>query len=222
MAAEAPLTRVTLTATSVADDLGHVALADLSRVLAPETGPSYRVIGGHMVTALVARWQLGSEMYRETGDADLGVPPVLVQDTRLIERLMGLGYERVAGNRFARPLTDVPVSVSGARQKTPRAVIDILIPAYTSRARENRRFGDHLVTTEVPGLAIALRRAPVTLEIAFRRLNGETLTSEIAFPDEVGALALKSLATRVRSRATDVVDLWRCLEVGFAARVNPQ
>lgn len=50
MAAEPPLTHVTLATTSVADDLGYVALADLSSVLGAST---YRIIGGHMVTALV-------------------------------------------------------------------------------------------------------------------------------------------------------------------------
>jgi len=33
----------------------------LANVLGSST---YRIIGGHMVTALVARWQLGAELYR--------------------------------------------------------------------------------------------------------------------------------------------------------------
>jgi hypothetical protein len=70
MATQPPLTRVVLAATSVADDLGYVALGDLANVLGTST---YRIIGGHMVTALVARWQLGAELYRETGDTDLGL-----------------------------------------------------------------------------------------------------------------------------------------------------
>lgn len=57
MAAGTPLTRVALSATSVADDLGYVALADLERALEDPT-EDYRVIGGHMVTVLAARWQL--------------------------------------------------------------------------------------------------------------------------------------------------------------------
>ena len=32
---------------------------------------------------------------------------------------------------------------------------------------------------------------------------------------------LKNLATRLRSKATDVVDVWRCLEIAFAAGVVP-
>lgn len=111
MAAQPPLTRVVLGATSVADDLGYVALSDLADVLGEST---YRIIGGHMVTALVARWQLGAELYRETGDTDLGVPPVVVREEGVIARLIERGYERVEGNRFARPIDDVPVSVRGA------------------------------------------------------------------------------------------------------------
>lgn len=98
MAAQPPLTRVVLAATSVADDLGYVALADLASILGPS---AYRIIGGHMVTALVARWQLGAELYRETGDTDLGVPPVVVREEGLIGLLLERGYEQVEGNRFA-------------------------------------------------------------------------------------------------------------------------
>jgi hypothetical protein len=59
MTTDPPLSRLVLAATSVADDLGYVALSDLSNALESE-GCDYRVIGGHMVTALVARWSLGA------------------------------------------------------------------------------------------------------------------------------------------------------------------
>lgn len=129
MAVEPPLTRVVLGATSVADDLGYVALADLASILGSST---YRIIGGHMVTALVARWQLGAELYRETGDTDLGVPPVVVREEGVIGRLLERGYEQVEGNRFARPIDDIPVAVRGV--EGPRsAVVDVLVPAYRRR-----------------------------------------------------------------------------------------
>ncbi len=220
MAADAPLSQLVLAATSVADDLGYVALADLSTVLHTEGLRDHRVIGGHMVTALVARWRLGAELYRETGDTDLGVPPIVVRDHRLIERMMELDYVKVKGNRFARTMTDVPVTIAGDRETPRQAIIDVLVPAYTSRPRQNRRISEHLVTTEVPGLATALNRAPVVMALELRRLNGEELDAELSFPNEVAALVLKSLATRVRSKATDIVDLWRCLEVGYAAGVS--
>lgn len=173
-----------------------------------------------MVTALVARWQLGADLYRETGDTDLGIAPVVVRDGHLIERLRDLDYQPIAGNRFARTLVDVPVAISEG--SAPRqAIIDVLVPAYTSRARANRRISADLVTTEVPGLAAALQRDPVVLQLELHRLNGERFDVDLAFPDEVAALALKAFATQVRSRATDIVDIWRCLEVAFAASVQP-
>jgi hypothetical protein len=222
MAAGTPLTRITLGAASVADDLGYVALSDLARALGGLT-EDYRVIGGHMVTVLAARWQLGHELYRETGDVDLGIPPVVARDHNLVSRLKDLNYLQVAGNRFARGLSDIP---AGMKERggsgDPKALIDVLVPAYTSRARENVQVGEDLFTTEVPGLQQALARPPVAITLGLRRLNGEILQCELHFADEVSALVLKGLATRVRSKDTDIADIWRCLEIAFAAGVGPE
>ena len=81
--------------------------------------------------------------------------------------------------------------------------------------------GDDLFTAEVPGLQLALARPPVTITLELHRLNGTTLRSELPFPDEVSALVLKSLATTVRSKDTDIADTWRCLEIAFAAGLGP-
>lgn len=51
-----------------------------------------------MVTVLAARWQLGHELYRETGDVDLGIPPIVAQDRNLVGRLKELHYLQVAGS----------------------------------------------------------------------------------------------------------------------------
>jgi hypothetical protein len=98
----------------------------------------------------------------------------------------------------------------------PEAFIDVLVPAYTSRARENVQVGEDLFTTEVPGLQLAQARPPVTITLELHRLNGAILRCELPFADEVSALVLKSLATTVRSKDTDVADIWRCLEIAFA------
>ena len=222
MAAGTPLTRLTLGAASVADDLGYVALNDLALALENVTA-DYRVIGGHMVTMLAARWQLGHELYRETGDVDLGMPPVAAKDHHVVGRLKGLNYLQVAGNRFARGLSDIPARMKGRNDsRNPEAFIDILVPAYTSRARENVRVGEDLFTTEVPGLQLALARPAVLITLELRRLNGDTLQCELPFADEVSALVLKSLATTVRSKDTDIADIWRCLEIAFAAGLGPE
>jgi hypothetical protein len=171
MAADTPLNRLVLSAASVADDLGYVALADLAHALGAVTA-DYRIIGGHMVTMLAGRWQLGAELYRETGDVDLGVPPIVARDYNVVDRLKDLGYTQVAGNRFARRLSDVPLRLAGGENPQPEVFIDVLVPAYTSRARQNVAITEHLFTTEVPGLSIALARAPATLALEMHRLNG--------------------------------------------------
>jgi hypothetical protein len=221
MAAGTPLTRLTLGAASVADDLGYVALSDLARALV-DIAADCRVIGGHMATVLAARWRLGSELYRETGDVDLGILPVVARDHDVVGRLRDLDYTQVAGNRFARGLSDIPVKIKDKEDSLrPEAFIDVLVPAYTSRARQNVRVGGDLFTTEVPGLQLALARPPVTITLELRRLNGEVLQCGLPFPDEVSALVLKSLATTVRSKDTDIADIWRCLEIAFAAGLRP-
>jgi hypothetical protein len=220
MAANAPLSHLVLSATSVVDDLGYVALADLYQVVGGDI-TDCRVIGGHMVTLLAARWRLSPDLYRETGDADLGVPPVVARDYHLPDRLKALGYEQVAGDRFARTMSDIPVTVATVENTPRQAIIDVLVPAYTSRARQNVKISEDLVTTEVLGLAAALSRPPVTMGLELHRLNGQTLQATLPVADEVSALVLKSLATRTRVKATDTTDIWRCLEIVFAAAATP-
>jgi hypothetical protein len=221
MATGSPLTGLALAASSVADDLGYVAMSDLAKALG-DLAADYRVIGGHMVTMLAARWQLGAGLYRETGDLDLGVPPIVARDKGVVRRIKDASYLQVAGNRFARRMGDIPAGIRGERDSpSPEAVIDVLIPAYTSRARQNVQVGEDLFTTEVPGLHLALARPAVSLALTLRRLNGQTLDCELPFADEVSALVLKSLATKVRFKDTDIADTWRCLEIAFAAGLRP-
>ena len=221
MAAGTPLTRLTLGAASVVDDLGYVALSDLARAFG-DIAADFRVIGGHMVTVLGARWRLGHELYRETGDVDLGITPIVARDHHVVDRLKDLDYAQVAGNRFARELSDLPVKMKDKRDSPrPEAFIDVLIPAYTSRTRENVQVGEDLFTTEVPGLQLALARPPVTIRLELHRLNNMILHCQLPFPDEVSALVLKSLATTVRSKDTDIADIWRCLEIAHAAGRSP-
>jgi hypothetical protein len=220
MAQDTPLSRLVLTASSVAEDLGFVALADIAKAVG-DGGPGCRVIGGHMVTVLAARWMLGADLYRETRDVDIGVTPILARDVDICRRLKELGYDQVAGNRFIRTMADVPVTLAGTATGTHQATIDVLVPAYTSRARSNVKITDELISTEVLGLAAALARPAVAMTLELHRLNGEMRRVGVPFPDEASALVLKAWATRVRARATDVTDVWRCLEIAYAASVQP-
>jgi hypothetical protein len=210
--AAVPLSKLELRCTSIAEHLGFLALSDVAIALANR--PEGRVIGGHMVTLHVLRW--GLDLTRATQDADLGVQPAIVQTPDLTDRLLAVGYSRTAGNRFERPVSGLP----GVDQGPHNAVIDILVPAYTSRARENRAFGDHLVTTEVPGLAFALKRAPVDLELDVTMLDGAQAVIPVRLPDEVSALVLKIMARTVRTEDRDAVDVWRALEVCQAAGIR--
>jgi hypothetical protein len=217
--AAGPLNRITLAAGSVADDLGYVALADIARVLDTQTA-DYRIIGGLMVTALACRWDLGASLYRETLDADLGVPPIVARDLDIPARLKAAGYQQTAGDRFEKPVPDIPAGISGAVPSAYHAAIDVLVPAYTSRPRQNKKVGPGLVTTEVPGLNLALARAPVELALDLQRLNADPMSVQLLFADEVSALTLKALATTVRIKPTDITDIWRCLEICLAAEVH--
>lgn len=218
MAARAPLNEITLGAASVADDLAHVAIGDLARAVRTAAVPDHRIIGAHMVTAHVARWGLGADLHRETADADIGMKPVAITGTEIVDALRDLGYAKVEGNRFARPIHDVGAGVESARQE---ATIDILVPGYRGRLRQNHRVGD-IVTTEVPGLAEAWKRPSIRVEVELGRLNAPPEKAGITIPDEVGALILKAEATQVRDKPTDVVDLWRLLEVASVAGVRAE
>ena len=213
MAFEQPL--LSLAATSVADDLGFVALADLAAVL-PEKG-DFRLVGGHMVTLHVHRLGLGAELYRETADADLGATPLMLADGTLVERLERLGYHQAAGDRWVRPLAGLSTATGVAAE----AAIDLLIPAYQSRARQNVAVGERITALEVPGLPDALNRSPVVVALRLVRLDGSILQARLPIPDVPASLGLKAFAWASRQTPKDAVDLWRCLEVARADGVGP-
>jgi hypothetical protein len=162
---------VTLASRSAAMDGGFVAIADVSDAMTAIGAPTaYRLIGGVAVLLHVQRLGLDLPL-RATGDADFGVPLHLLRNPELVAAIEARGYAKVAGNRWERSIDDRRV-----------ASVDLLIPAYTSRARHTRRVGD-IVTTEVPGLAIALRRPPLAVRARFRLTNGDVQESTIALPD---------------------------------------
>jgi hypothetical protein len=122
---------------------------------------------------------------------------------RLIGGIMALedaGYRRAAGNRFVRTMKDVPATIES--EGGPRlageyeAAIDVLVPAYRSRARDNVTIGEHLTTTEVRGLAYAFNHPAVRLDLEMARLNGEALRATVSLPDEASTEVLRSLSRR--------------------------
>jgi hypothetical protein len=203
------VTVVVLPSLSAAMDGGFVAIADVSEAMREAgAGDDHRLIGG--VTVMLHVQRLGLDLpLRATGDADFGVPPFVLRDTGLVAAIERRDYRKVAGNRWERPIDDRRV-----------ATVDLLVPAHTSRARHTVTIGD-VVTTEVPGLALALRRPPVVIDAEFRLTDGVTVTTRVALPDAIGTLALKAGVRTVRSEVRDAQDLWRCLEIAAADGVVP-
>lgn len=195
---------LTIASVSTAMDGGLTAVADISAILSA-TGLSdrSRLIGG--VTVLLHQLRLGLALpLRATADADFGIAPLLLRDGTLVAEIEAGGYRKIAGNRWERTLP-----------RGTTATVDLLIPSYTSRHRENVAVGD-LVTTEVPGLADALRRPGISIDLDIVLTDRTTLTTTVVVPDAVATLGLKACARTVRDEERDSEDLWRCLEIAVA------
>lgn len=133
----------------------------------------------------------------------------MLREPGLVAAIEALSYQKVRGNRWERSIDDTRV-----------AAVDLLIPTYRTRARDTVRVGE-IVTTEVPGLADALRRPCVETEFDVLRTDGVLVTARVLIPDAASTLALKALARTVRNEARDAEDLWRCLEIANADGVTP-
>lgn len=211
---ESGVIHLDLLSTSRSTDAAYLAAADIASVTA-ELDVPYRLVGGNCVTLLVAAYQVTGIPPRDTADADLGVGYEVVADPRLPAALEGRGYQRTDGNRFERP----PLS---DEHGTLQLVVDVLAPAYDAKMRTNQEHGD-LVVDEVPGLGgIALVREPVVVDIDVQLTSGTTVTAQLALPDPISALCMKATAWAGRFSARDAFDIWRLLEVAYAAGVKAE
>ena len=68
-------------------------------------------------------------------------------------------------------------------------------------------------TTEVPGLAFALRRPAIACTARFMSSQRALRTARVSVPDEPSLLGLKTLVRTVRDEFRDCEDIWRCLEI---------
>jgi predicted nucleotidyltransferase len=163
------------------------------------------VIGG--VAVVLHQHRLGlTHPIRATADADFGVPPYALRDDSLIAAVSGLGYEQVAGNRWSRLIDE-----------TREATVDLLVPGYRTRVRSSVEHGS-TNTTEVGGLAVALKRPAVAVTGTVRLTDGTQLPLELSIPDVPSMLGLKLHACRARDEDRDAVDLWTCMELLVAAQ----
>jgi len=205
---------VSLASTSRAADAGFLSLADVS-VIATNLGIDYRIVGGHMVTLLVAAYGVSDQVpMRETADADFAALPEVVADPRLPTELTQHGYlRREDANRFVRGYGDEhgPLDL----------VVDVLAPSYRGKLVPNQRHGE-LVVDEIPGLALALHRPATLVDVRVQLTSRVALAMRLALPELPAALCLKALAYRGRFAAKDAVGLWRLLTAAHAAGLREE
>lgn len=201
------VSRLALVSTSRAADAGYLALADLAQIAAA-LDADYRIVGGHMVTLLVAASGVsGLVVMRETLDADFGALPEVIGDPRLPDALHERNYRTPeAANRFVCRREDAHGFLD--------LVIDILAPSYEGMLRSARQHGD-LVVDEIPGLAFAMSRPPVVIDVAVRLTGGDALVMRLVLPDLTSAICIKALAYRGRFADKDAIDLWRLLNAAY-------
>jgi hypothetical protein len=167
-----------------------IAITDVSEAML-DTGleSDYRVVGGIAVMLHVLR--TGADIpIRSTGDADYGVPPRVLTEGKLVREIERRGYAKTEGNRWERQIDD---------ERT--ATVDLLIPAYTSRARSSRQVGE-VNATEVPGLAEAFLAEPCVVDAEFILTNGEHLNARVLLPDSKSMISLEGRCPQSQERGS--------------------
>lgn len=195
------MTILKLTAASRAAEAGYLALADIAEVAAV-CGIDYRIVGGQMVSLLVAAAGVPEPAQRHTLDADLAIEPSVASNPQVVAELRARGYETPSSaNRFV-----------GTTAVGHDLIIDLLAPSYTGKHRPNRRHGD-MTLDEIPGLGLALASPGETLGLEVTMLDGTVLTLTTIVPDPLSALCVKTLGWHSRRAPKDAVDVWRLLRV---------
>jgi hypothetical protein len=185
---------------SRAEEAGMLALADIA-ALAEHSDINYRVVGGQMVSLLVALSGVEDPELRQTLDADLGVTPKVAGDPSLVIALKTLGYDRPdVANRFIRKIDD-----------EQSVVIDLLMPSYQQKMNPNQRQGD-MILDAIPGLSLALARQGLSVKVHAELLDGMEIDFITVLPDIGAALCLKALGYADRMARKDAMDVWRLLE----------
>ncbi len=155
MAHKEPLDELILGSASYAEDLSFRALIDLSGIVF-ETGLM-------MPASSEDTWLPFTPSDGGSGTLCIGQPwtpiwgfhpSLLGERERIVDALEERGYERT-GDRYSREVPELREHV-----EENFFVVDVLIPAYTSRPKENVRVDEKLTTIEVPGRAPPSWRSP--------------------------------------------------------------
>lgn len=186
---------VTLVATSRAEDVGFIALADLANIAA---STEYVIIGGHMVHILMHVYPCDRLTRRGTADADAGIGPVAAAGNDLHDRLLRFGYEATRGNSYRRTRADL----------SPQ--IDLLVPGGGGDQQEllgGRQFD------VAPGLSLALSQRPMIVAAFALLTDGTELRFSVPIPSVESAVVMKTLVRQTRLAAKDLTDLSNLLEL---------
>lgn len=179
--------------TSNADDLAFESLADA--VAATDGLAGARVVGGHMVGLLLSAFPVPGLVVRRTVDADSGISTEIAAGDVVVARLVELGYEARAGNRFER---------NGR-------TIDLLVESPDTRFRPREIGGRQFDAT--PGLNLALDSDPVDVATTVVFPDGSDREMLVRVPTVEIATVLKSYALWQRMAAKDLADLHHLLEI---------
>jgi hypothetical protein len=106
--------RVELTATSRADDLALRALAEIVEITSSE---NVRIVGGQMVSLLLAAFPVSGIAPRRTRDADTAITTELAGSGVLHDWLIARGWIAMAGNNYVRPVPELADSGKVARRR---------------------------------------------------------------------------------------------------------
>jgi hypothetical protein len=196
--------RAELAATSRADDLALRALAEIVEITGDE---NVRIVGGQMVSLLLAAFPVAGIAARRTRDADAAITTELAGSGVLHDRLVARGWAPSAGNHYVRPVPELSISSRAA----PELSVDLLVPSLDGRFRPSQHGGRAF--DSAPGLAPALVAEPVEVETRVRLLDGSGLMFVARVPTVEMAVVIKAYAYASRRLGRDVEDIYRLLEI---------
>ncbi|TAJ48232.1 MAG: hypothetical protein EPO52_08740 [Herbiconiux sp.] len=182
--------------TSRADDNAFRALLDASAITADLADA--RIVGGQMVNLLTLIYPNAPRIERRTADADLGISVDIASAGTIHNRLVGAGYQASSGNHYLR---------EGAE-------IDVLAPARGGRFTSGEISGRGIDLA--PGLDLALASEPIEIELGLTFLNTTFESVIVRVPRVEVAVVLKAFATRSRTEAKDITDLYNLLSIAHS------
>lgn len=196
--------RAELAATSRADDLALRALAEIVEITSDE---NVRIVGGQMVSLLLAAFPVSGIAPRRTRDADTAITTELAGSGVLHDRLIDRGWVATAGNNYVRPVPEL----GDSGQSPPELSVDLLVPSLDGQFRPSRHGGRAF--DSAPGLAPALAAEPVEIATGMRLLDRTGLEFVARVPTVEMAVVIKAYAYASRRLDRDVEDIHRLFEI---------